>query len=240
MLKFIAIAISISVHVFAQMAVDLHSDSIESNRYDNQHISVTTSFKRSTQSMYSIGLKYEKPFDILDANGHLITSINYGESNGTEYLNDARYHLKIISKKPQFNVTPEAFLNYETNKFSLTKQQYLAGIGIRYSIGEIISGTALINEWYRESIHYLNAWRLSQFVKFKFKFNPSNAFNSSLHIQPNVVNFNDVRIALENKFISQITKTISYQSTLTTKFFSKSQTFNNVELFFDSGLQFKL
>jgi hypothetical protein len=148
----------------------------------------------------------------------------------------------MISFKPFLNVMPEAFLQYESKAFSLTNQRYLAGVGIRYHYGKTTSGTSIIHEWYQEStrIGRLNNWRLSQYIKFRFKFNQKNLLDSAIYIQPSITDFRNIRYYSECTYISKITDTISYNSSLTAKFFSRSKAYNNVELFFDSGLQFKI
>tara|TARA_B100001121_G_scaffold265659_1_gene247809 strand:+ start:3388 stop:4125 length:738 start_codon:yes stop_codon:yes gene_type:complete len=233
----------ISSHIFGQVNIEQYrNDTGSLEKKYHQHINITSSIKRSTVSLYSIGLKYFKPFYLTNAKGFFISKINYGESNGSEYLNDTFYHLRIISSKTIFKVIPEAFLQYENNEFSLTSQRYLAGIGVRYQYGETTNGTSIINEWYQESsgIGRLNNWRLSQYIKFRFKFNKTNKIDSTIYIQPSIIDFSNIRYYSENTYISQITDAISYNSSLTAKFFSKSSDYNKVELFFDSGLQFKI
>ena len=212
------------------------------NKTYQEHINLTTSIKRSTSSLYSIGIKYFKPFEMRHAKGFLLSKINYGEANNNTYINNTFYHLRIVSNQQWMRVIPEAFLQYENNEFSLTNQRYLAGIGIRYTHGDITNGTSIINEWYKESegVTKLNNWRLSQYIKMGFKLNPTNKLNITLYVQPSVADFSNIRYYSESTYISQITDTISYNSSLTAKFFSKSSQFDAVELFFDSGLQFKL
>jgi len=243
MLKINVFLFLISAHIFGQVNIEQYRNNTGSlEKKYHQHIYITSSIKRSTYSLYSIGLKYFKPFYLTNTNGFFISKINYGESNGNKYLNDTFYHLRIILSKSIFKVIPEAFLQYENNAFSLTNKRYLAGIGIRYQFGETTNGTSIINEWYQESsgIGRLNNWRLSQYLKFRFKFNQTNQLDSTIYIQPSITDLSNIRYYSKNTHISKITDTISYNSSLTTKFFSKSHNYNKVELFFDSGLQFKI
>lgn len=229
--------------VFGQVNIEQYrSDNGSLEKKYHQHINLNSSINRSTNNLYTIGLKYFKPFYLKTAQGFLITKINYGESNGNEFLNETFYHLRIISSKTILNIIPEAFLQYESNAYSLTNQRYLAGIGVRYQYRETTYGTSILTEWYEESSKYgrSNYWRLSQYIRFKFKFNLKNSLNTTIYIQPSITDWNNIRYYSENTYVSQITDTISYNSTLTAKFFSKSSRYNKIELFFESGLQFKI
>lgn len=231
------------INLIAQVNIEQYRNNTGSlSKKYFQHVNISTSVKRSTSNLYSIGLKYFKPFALPHSKGFLLTKVNYGESNGKEYVNNTFYHLRVISSTLVMNVIPEAFIQFENNHYALTKERYLAGIGLRYKYANTINGTSIVNEWYKEtgSISRYNQWRLSQYVKFDIKFNDSNKLSSTLYIQPSVTDLTNIRYYAENSYNSQLTNTISYNSTLSAKFFSKSENFHDVELFFESGLQFKI
>ena len=117
----------------------------------------------------------------------------------------------------------------------------MIGIGLRYKKNETINGTSIINEWYKEdnSVEKFNQWRISQYITIKFKINDYNDLSSTLYVQPNIFNISDIRYFSENTFTSKISKKISYTSTLTGTFFSKSSNYKDIELYFESGLDFK-
>ena len=133
----------------------------------NEFFNISTSIRRSTSSLYQIGIKYFRPFKFKKANGFLLTKVNYGETDSNPFINNSFYHLRFVSKDKYFNVQPEAFLQFENNSYSLTNQRYLAGIGIRYGEKEMTNGTSIVNESYKESngIFELNNWRISQYLK---------------------------------------------------------------------------
>ena len=139
------------------------------------------------------------------------------------------------------NSTPELFFQNQNNPFGSTKHRSLIGIGLRYKKNETINGTSIINEWYKEnnSIEKFNQWRISQYITIKFKINDYNDLSSTLYVQPNIFNISDIRYFSENTFTSKISKKISYTSTLTGTFFSKSSNYKDIELYFESGLDFK-
>ncbi len=208
----------------------------------HEHFNISTSLRRSTTSFYKVRLKYFRPFYFRRGNGFLISNVNYGETDNNPFINDSFYHLRYIAKDAFFNVIPELFVQFENNSYSETKQRYLVGVGVRYRQGLSTSGTSVINESYKESdgILKLNNWRISQYLKAKFNLNQRNKLNVTLYIQPSIFDFSDIRYYSQSSYVSEINQMISYQSTLTAKFFSKSNTFNQVEYFFDSGLRFKL
>ena len=140
----------------------------KSGELAQQQINFETNIKRSTTSLYAIHLGYIKPVTLpMDIQGFIISKINYGKTKSEEYLNDTFYHFRFFQKNNTKHITPEAYVQYENNQHSSTKERYLAGIGVRYhTFAQTISGTSLLNEWYKESnqISRINAWRLSQYM----------------------------------------------------------------------------
>lgn len=229
--------------VFSQVNIEQYrSKDGQLNKKFRESFNISTSFKRSTSSLYSIGFKYFRPLDLSYANGLFLTKINYGKSNQREYINDVFYHIRFLSKGRIRGYSPEAFIQYEHNKFSLTHRRYLAGLGVRYLYKGMVQGTSIMNEWYRESsgIMTLSMWRLSQYISLSFVFNPFNRLTLSLYVQPSINDFTNIRYYSETTFMSQVNDFISYNSSLTAKFFSKSRGYDQVELFFESGFRFKL
>ncbi len=208
----------------------------------NEFFNISTAIRRSTSSLYQIGIKYFRPFKFQKANGFLLTKVNYGETDSNPFINNSFYHLRFVSKDKFFDVQPEAFLQFENNSYSLTNQRYLAGIGVRYGEKNMTNGTSIINESYKESngILELNNWRISQYLKMKFDLNPLNNLNITLYIQPSIVDLTNIRYYSETTYASKINDMLTYNSTLTAKFFSKSSQYDQVEYFFESGLQFKI
>ncbi|MEC8678644.1 MAG: hypothetical protein VXX85_07310, partial [Candidatus Margulisiibacteriota bacterium] len=160
-----------------------------------------------------------------------------------EFTNANFIHLRIISKKKYKKTRPEIFAQYENNKFASTVERDLYGIGLRYTLyGEVINGTSIINESYKEdgADPEYSKWRLSQYLKLKFKFNEFNKLNATLYIQPRLSDLSDIRYFSELIFINGLNETISYKSTLTSIFYNKSSVYKKIELFFDTGFEFKL
>ena len=235
--------IGLPVAVNAQVNIEEYRTS-KTGQLAKQQINFETNVKRSTTSLYAIHLGYIKPVTLpMDIQGFIISKINYGKTKSEEYLNDTFYHFRFFQKNNNEDITPEAYVQYENNQHSSTKERYLAGIGVRYhTFAQTISGTSLLNEWYKESnqISRVNAWRLSQYMIIKFQLNATNALNITFYFQPNIKNLSDIRYYSETQYTSKITNQIAYTSTLTAKYFSESTVFDDVELYFKSGLQFKI
>ena len=117
------------------------------------------------------------------------------------------------------------------------------GFGLRYTLyGEVINGTSLINESYKEegADPQYSKWRLSQYLKLKFNFNEFNKLNVTLYVQPRISDLTDIRYFSEFIFLNGLNEKVSYKSTLTSIFYNKSSVFNKIELFFNTGFEFKL
>ena len=208
-----------------------------------EYINVSTSLKRSTTSMYDIGLKYFKPILTGNYEGFLITKLNYGKNKGSVYINNSFYHFRLIALESESAYgIPEIYLQYESNEYALTKERYLAGVGLRYKFGDTISGTSVMNEWYREndSSSRNNFWRISQYITFNFPINRYNKLSTTVYIQPSVADISNIRYYSESSFFSAINKFTTFKSTLSTRFYSDSIDFDSIEIFLDSGLEFKL
>ena len=119
------------INLIAQVNIEQYRNNTGSlSKKYFQHVNISTSVKRSTSNLYSIGLKYFKPFALPHSKGFLLTKVNYGESNGKEYVNNTFYHLRVISSTLVMNVIPEAFIQFENNHYALTKERYLAELGL--------------------------------------------------------------------------------------------------------------
>ncbi|MGC6368027.1 MAG: hypothetical protein ACON35_08545 [Candidatus Marinamargulisbacteria bacterium] len=232
-----------SASLFAQVNIEEYRNST-SGQLVKQKINLQTEIQRSKKSLYAIHIGYLKPLKMdFGLNGFLITKINFGKSNGTEYLNNTFYHLRIFENQPTKNIIPESYIQYEKNKFSSTEERYLAGIGIRYKMNEFfIFGTSILNEWLKETItsSRTSTWRLSQYLQTTIQLNEINRLNVIFYLQPSLNDITNIRYYSESQFISKITNQIAYTSTLTAKFFSQSTVYDDVELYFKSGLSFKI
>ena len=210
----------------------------------DSRLNINTSLRRSSSSLYTIGFEYFKPFEFNRySNGFFITKGKYGESKGEEFTNSNFIHLRIITKERYMSVKPEIFMQYENNKFASTIERFLYGFGLRYTIyGEVINGTSIINESYREedSEPQYSKWRLSQYLKLKFNFNEFNKLNVTLYVQPRISDLTDIRYFSEFIFLNGLNEKVSYKSTLKSIFYNKSNVFNKVELYFNTGFEFKL
>ncbi len=208
----------------------------------HEFVNIATSLRRSTTSYYKVKLQYFRPFYMNTGNGFLVSKVNYGETEGNPFENNSFYHLRFISKKPIYQFFPEVFFQYENNSYALTNRRYLFGLGVRYQYGIATIGTTAISESYRESDGILktNNWRISQYLKTNINLNENNDINIMLYIQPNIAKFSDIRYYSESSYVNKINELIAYKSTLIAKYFSESNDFKNVEIFFESGLQFKL
>ena len=208
-----------------------------------EHVNLSTSIRRSTSSLFSLGIKYFKPIITKGYEGFFISKLNYGESNSDTYLNNSFYHFRLIAieNSSAFGI-PEVYFQYESNEFTLTNTRYLAGMGLRYKFFDTVGGTSVMNEWYKENdaTPKTNFWRLSQYITFIWTFNNSNKLSTTLYVQPSIIDIGNIRYYSEMSYDSKINKLISYKSTLTSKFYSNSESFDDIELFFNSGLEFKL
>ena len=209
----------------------------------NQHFNLSSSIRRSTTSLYNIGIKYFKPLQLKDYSGFFITKSHYGQANGETYINNSFFHLRLIQETNEKLVSiPEVFVQYESNSYALTTLRYLAGIGLRYEILNSTGGTSLINEWYKEDSNTSseNYWRISQYLNATFLINKMNKIDLTLYIQPSIFDLSNIRYYSELGYNSKINDYVSYKSTLTSKFYSNSSSFNDIELYFESGLDFKI
>ena len=239
------LTIQFSIIVFGQVNIEQYRNYENNGNLKNnfeEHVNIATTIKRSTSSYYSLGLKYFKPVITDGYEGFLISKINYGETSNEVFINNAFYHFRLIAANQNNTTIPEAYAQFESNEYTLTNERYLAGIGIRYKIGNSISGTSIMNEWYKETNNTsrINNWRLSQYFTLLFNINPFNKLSTTIYFQPAISDLSNIRYYTEISFDSKLTETISYKSTLTSKFFSDSVDFNDVELFFESGLDFIL
>tara|TARA_A100001015_G_scaffold320373_1_gene446508 strand:- start:1953 stop:2537 length:585 start_codon:yes stop_codon:yes gene_type:complete len=194
--------------------------------------------------MYNVGFSYFTPVDLYESvESFLISKVKYSRKDSEAYDKDYFFHFRVLSKEKFFNFYPESFFQYEKNNSSLTSLRYLAGIGARYSFYDgFIFGTSILNEWYKEvgSNSKTSVWRLSQYVKATLTLSQFNRINFTCYVQPKVINFSNIRYFGELNLVNQLTQSISYSSSLTMKYFSKSEEFSEVELFFNSGIQVKL
>ncbi|MEK9727512.1 MAG: DUF481 domain-containing protein [Candidatus Margulisiibacteriota bacterium] len=245
-MKLIIFLLLISISSWAQVNIEKYRNlDVSGNLHENynQTININTALTRSTSSLYSIGINYFKPFPVNSFSyGFLISKINYGKSNGSEFANDNFLHMRIMIKKEYMRLQPEIFSQYEKNDFSSTTLRYLVGFGARYKLSEnTIFGTSLLNEWYtEEGQSKKEVLRLSQYIHFRLRINPENKIDATFYIQPNINNFSDIRYFSHISFTNHITKSISYNSNLISRFYNKSITYPDLELFFKSGLEFKL
>ena len=236
-----------SHHVIAQVNIEQYRRFTVTGNLEekfDKRLNLHTSLRRSSTSLYTLGFEYFTPFKVNQyTNGFFISKAKYGESDGDEFTNANFIHLRLITKKKYKNIRPEIFAQYENNKFASTVERYLFGIGLRYRLyGEVINGTSIINESYKEDggDPQYSKWRLSQYLKLRFNFNEYNKLNATLYVQPRLSDISDIRYFSELIFLNGLSETISYKSTLTSIFYNKSSVYNKVELFFNTGFEFKL
>lgn len=234
-------------NIYGQVNIEKFRNLKDSGKLLNSYrqiLNINTAVNRTTSSFYSIGFNYFKAFKLNPlTHSFLITKMNYGKNDGEEFLNHNFYHLRIIGVNEIFNIKPEIYFQYEKNDFASTKERYLYGLGVRYKLSKkAVSGTSILNEWYKEKDQNSqnSKWRLSQYFQYRMIINKFNRLDTTFYIQPNINNFSDIRYFSEIIFSNQLTESISYNSTLTSKYYNKSKVFNEVELFFKSGLEFKL
>ena len=231
-------------NIQAQVNIEQYREKTSMGAHKNQTISVSTSIAKNKTNYYSIGIKYIRNFEITPSyQGFFITKVHYGERNNTEYINDSFYHLRFINNNSFYGITPELYGQYEQNKFSATQYRYVAGIGGRYSIIEkIIGGTSILYESYEDEDNVSNqqVLRLSQYLTIDYDFNSNNTLSSTVYLQPAIENFSNIRTTFEIIYLSQLTNTIGYTSTFSGNYFSENTVYDYIELYFESGLTFKI
>ncbi|MGA0242383.1 MAG: hypothetical protein ACO3K7_05275 [Candidatus Marinamargulisbacteria bacterium] len=246
-MPYIVLLLFLVINSWAQVNIEQYrsfdASGTLSDRY-RQTVTLQTAIKRSTSTSYALRLDYFKPFTWGSAvNGFFISKINYGESNGDTHTNDRFYHLRFMASSMVDDRRLEAYFQYEGREFTAMDERYLVGSGLRYRWGEhIVKGTSILHEWYRESPGAIRVslWRLSHYIQLKWPLNSFNTIDAIFYIQPKLFRGRDIRYFLEATYTSQLTQRIAYNATISSKYYNQSRVYRGVELFFNSGLKFKL
>jgi hypothetical protein len=244
-MKWLVVWFFLPFFVHAQVNIEQYRSSTATGNIKNsQYVNISTSITRSVDSVYSVGIKYYKALPMSNVvDGFLISNIQYGERNGSSFLNRSFHHLRIVSEQDYGGVFPEVFGQYESNDSALTELRYLAGMGVRMpALSHLVLGTSIVSEWYKEAEMPVkeHVWRLSQYFKTFIQFNATNRLDIVFYIQPNINDFSNIRYFSECSYTSMLSNNISYSSALSLKYFSNSINYKNVEMFLDTGLNIQI
>ena len=231
------------VNAYSQVNIESARSHSEKGQLNRSHfLNFNSSVSKSITSFYSLGVDYFKRLTINELfHGFYLTRLNYGKRSSSDYINNEFHHFRLISNHNLMSVIPEIYAQYERDAFAATELRYLFGIGIRYSILDtIVSGTSLLSEWCQENDDSVtdHQWRISQYIKIMFQLTTDNFIQSTIYIQPNIQDISDIRFLLDGAFISKLNDLISYKLSILANYYSESSSYDDIELFLTSGLEF--
>ena len=132
----------------------------------------------------------------------LVGNTTVSEADDVEFSNKAFAHLRLTRELSSL-VAVEGFLQAEQNAQRKLTERFLGGAGVRLSFIETETsrfaiGTTPMVEFERLSASTNEAdktlFRLSQYVAAQFTISEYTSFSNIVYVQPDVTNWNDVRL----------------------------------------------